>query len=63
MNSLIVLGLVAVILVAVGHMLTPQARPPQIIYIQTTPAEAGGGAGCLPLLILARVVLLAIALG
>jgi hypothetical protein len=61
MNALILIGLVAaVLLAAVGRMVVPQPQPPQIIYVQAAPAEAAGGVGCLPLLILVAVILLAI---
>ncbi|MEI8167436.1 MAG: hypothetical protein WCG26_13730 [Chloroflexales bacterium] len=60
MNTLIIIGLVAtVILTAVGRMVTPQAQPPQIIYVQAAPTETAG-AGCLPLIMLIAVILFAI---
>lgn len=62
MNTVIVIGLVAaVLLVAVGRIGSPQPQPPQIIYVQVAPVESAGG-GCLPLVILVGVILLAIAL-
>ncbi|NTU85421.1 MAG: hypothetical protein HGA45_39720 [Chloroflexales bacterium] len=61
MNALILIGLVAaVLLAAIGRMVAPQPQPPQIIYVQATPMESTGGAGCLPLLILVGVILLAV---
>ena len=64
MNTLIILSLAAaVILAAVGRLGPPQAQPPQIIYVQTAPADTADGTGCLPLLILVGVIVLAIALG
>lgn len=63
MNTVIVIGLVAaVLLVAVGRIGSPQPQPPQIIYVQVAPVESAGGVGCLPLVILVGVILLAIAL-
>ncbi len=59
MNTLILVGLsVAVLIAAVGRGATSQPQPPQIIYVVAQP-EPARGAGCLPLLILGLVILLA----
>jgi hypothetical protein len=61
MENLILLGLAAAILLtAAGSVLPNRVQPPQIIYVQAPPTDAG--AGCLPLLILVGVVLAAITL-
>lgn len=66
MEHTILLGLgAAVLLTAISGLLAhpPQPpQPPQIIYVQTAPPQPTGGAGCLPLLILAAVILVAIGL-
>lgn len=63
MNALIFIGLVAAVLVAaVGRRVTPQPQPPQVVYVQVAPTESPSGGGCLPLIILAGIVLLALAL-
>lgn len=61
MESLIFLGLAAaVLLAAVASLLPSRPQPPQIIYVQTAPAEPSGS-GCLPLLILVGVIVVALA--
>ncbi|NTU79081.1 MAG: hypothetical protein HGA45_06720 [Chloroflexales bacterium] len=63
MNTLIVLGLAAAVLfAAAGSLLPNRVQPPQIIYVQAPLTDQAGGAGCLPLIILAGVVLLAFTL-
>lgn len=63
MNTLIVLGLAAAVLfAAAGSLLPNRVQPPQIIYMQAPPPADQSGAGCLPLIILAGVVLLAFTL-
>ena len=55
---LLIIGLVAVALV----LLRPTARP-MIVYVPIEVAEAHGGLGCLPLLVVALLVLLALGVG
>lgn len=63
MNTTILIGLVAaVLLAAVGRLVQPQPQSPPVIYVQIPSAEPAGDTGCLPLLILVGVILLAIAL-
>jgi hypothetical protein len=63
MNTMILIGLVtAVLLAAVGRMVQPQPQSPPVIYVQIPLAEPAGDSGCLPLLILVGVILLAITL-
>lgn len=65
MNTLILIGLTAaVIFTIILGTFTRQPEPPQIIYIQAAPVEPeASGVGCLPLIILAVVILLAINFG
>jgi hypothetical protein len=64
MNTIILIGMVAtVILATVGRMVAPQAQLPQIVFVQAAPDEEMGGVGCLPLIILVAVILLAIRFG
>lgn len=61
MSSLIIIGLAAaVLLTAFGRAVTSQPQMPQIIYVQATPTDSTTSVGCLPLLILVGVILLAI---
>jgi hypothetical protein len=61
MNVLILVGLlVAVLLASVVRSATGQPQPPQVIYLQAAPTEPARGAGCLPLLVLLGVILLAV---
>jgi hypothetical protein len=63
MSTTILIGLVAAVLFAVVmRMFASQPQPPQIIYVQVTPAEPSSPTGCLPLLVLLLVVLAAISL-
>jgi hypothetical protein len=62
METLITFGLAAVVFVITTWSLFGQwPQPPQIIYIQATPPEAGS-ADCLPLIILIAVILFALRL-
>jgi len=64
MNNLIVLGLFTVVLVSlVGGLFPNRPQPPQVIYVQAPNREPISGNGCLPLILLLVVVLLAIGLG
>ena len=59
---------VAVVLVLLGiiafNVTAPKAQPPQIIYVKAEPREPkrDEGAGCLPLVVLALVVIIAVGL-
>lgn len=62
MSTTILIGVVAAVLFAVVmHMFDRQPQPPQIIYVQVTPTEPSS-MGCLPLLVLILVVLVAVSL-
>jgi hypothetical protein len=62
METLIIFGLVAAVLVTTAWSLLGQRpQPPQIIYVQAAPPEAGG-TGCLPLIVLIAVILFALRL-
>jgi hypothetical protein len=65
MNTLILVGLsIAVLFAAAGRGATQPPQSPQVIYVQAAPAEptagTGAGAGCLPLLVLVGVIVLAV---
>lgn len=62
MSTLILIGLaVAVLLFVFGRSKISQPQPPQIVYyVQTAPVEQAPGTGCLPLLALAALGLIAI---
>lgn len=60
METLILAGLLAALLISViGGLLRRRPAAPQIIYVYTPDAPTGG-AGCLPLIVLVVVVLLII---
>lgn len=62
MENLILVGLAAaVLLTAAGNLFPNRPQPPQIIYVRAQLAEPRG-TGCLPLVILIAVILLAITL-
>jgi hypothetical protein len=63
MSTLILVGLSVAVLLAAAYRSTPsQPQPPQIIYVvQPAQVEPTGGTGCLPLLVLVGVALIAIA--
>lgn len=60
MNTLIILGLAAFALTTIARMSMSPPIPPQIIVVQSAPVDPSGGTGCLPLLVLVGVILLAI---
>jgi hypothetical protein len=64
MPTTILVGLVAAaLLAAVARLVIRTPQPPQIIYVQVAPAEPQAQpGGCLPLLVLLLVVLVALAL-
>jgi hypothetical protein len=59
---------VAVVLVLLGiiaiNVTAPKAQPPQIIYVKAEPREPKReeGAGCLPLVVLVLVIVIAVGL-
>lgn len=63
MNSLLLIGLVAAVLVtAAWRMVAQQPSPPQIIVVQAAPTAPEGGAGCMPLILLVGAIVLAVAI-
>lgn len=60
MQNLIILGLAAVVIAAIaGATRTPPPPQPQFVILQPALPAEQGSTGCLPLLILAGVVLAA----
>lgn len=62
MPTLLILSLAAIIVLTMLRSLAPrQPQPPQIIYVQTVPQDTTTSAGgCLPLIVLLALILLAI---
>jgi hypothetical protein len=61
MENLILFGLAAAVLfTAIGSLFPSRVPPPQIIYVQAPLTNQSSGTGCLPLIILAAVILAAI---
>ena len=63
MNTLLLAVLVLFSLV-LFNAVSPKAQPPQVIYVRAEPRDAKReeGAGCLPFIVLALVVILAVGL-
>ncbi|HMQ29676.1 MAG TPA: hypothetical protein PKD53_03065 [Chloroflexaceae bacterium] len=59
MDIIFTFGFVAIIAGIIASMASGRPQPPQIIYVQVAPVEPSG-TGCLPLIILMSVVVLAI---
>ncbi|WP_129677318.1 hypothetical protein [Candidatus Chloroploca sp. Khr17] len=63
METLLLVGLVATVLMTTAwHLVTQRPQQPQIIAIQVVPAEAHG-TGCLPLLFLVLFLIVVLMAG
>ena len=59
MDTILMIILTACIATLIVRLMMPVQQPPTVIYVQTEPTEARGR-GCLPIVIVAAIVLFAL---